>query len=68
MRPRTLIYVVAGIAAALIVALVAAGCGEGDKLTGTGTPATQIQCEPNAPSRIPAPKGKPIFVDFFRDT
>ena len=68
MRYRLLTYVTIGIFAAVVVALITAGCGGNDKFVGTAATATQIQCEANAPSLIPAPKGKPIYVEFFRDT
>lgn len=68
MRHRSFITVTIGILATLIAILITAGCGEDNKFVGTAAPATQIQCESNAPSLIPAPKGKPIYVEFFRDT
>ncbi|MHB1389893.1 MAG: hypothetical protein ACYCXF_01465 [Thermoleophilia bacterium] len=45
--------------------LFLAGCGGNSTQS---TAATQIACDANAASIIPAPSGKPLLVEFYRDT
>jgi hypothetical protein len=61
MKARSIIFGLFA-AAVLVIALFAAGCGD------DATTTAAVQCDPDSPSLIPAPSGKPQLIYFFRDT
>ncbi len=50
-----------GLLFGLAIIMIANGCGEEQK-------TSAFDCDPNAPSLIPASSGKPQHVYFFKDT
>lgn len=62
-RKLTSIFLI--LLAAVFAAAILSGCGDDQKAT---TTTAKITCDPNAPSIIPPPSGRPQLVEFFRDT
>lgn len=64
MKWRPKISVLIGIITVLAGILFLMGCGgEAQQTT-----ASQIACDEKEPSIIPAPSGRPMLVEFYRDT
>ncbi|MHB0867548.1 MAG: hypothetical protein ACYC6B_03250 [Thermoleophilia bacterium] len=64
MKQRTKISVLLAALTVLAGMLFLTGCGDSAQTT----TAAQIACDNAAPSIIPAPSGRAMLVEFYRDT